>query len=563
MEKRAKFFVFQILLFLGFLVLVARLIQLQVIEGKRNRELAEGNRIKMVRLPAPRGVIYDRQGRVLARNIPVYTKNQKPKTKNQILSREEAMGLEAQGRGGEVTTEIGREYPYGEILAHVIGYLGEASPEEVQSSKFKVQSYKLGDLVGRTGIEEQYDCLLRGRDGGKIVEVNVNGNKVKEIGERKPVPGQDLHLTLDAYLQKTAFEALAGKKGAAVVSNPQNGEILALVSSPSFNPDIFGSCQAVKLPSCPAELETILTDPNRPLFNRAISGTYPPGSTFKIITAVAGLEEGKINRNFKYDDPGVITIGPYRFANWYYLSHGAREGLVDVITAIQRSTDTFFYKVGEMVGLEGLTKWERRFGLGAPLGIDLPSESEGFVPDEARKKKAKRESWFLGDTYHLAIGQGDLLVTPLQVNAWTAVMANGGRLCRPHLALTGVTPVRGNPSEECRDLELKQETISLIREGMKRACEPSDSEGRKAGTGWPFFNFKVPVGCKTGTAEFGDPENRTHAWFTVFAPSYASDSEASEGKPEIAVTVLVEGGGEGSNVAAPIAKKILEAWKVW
>ncbi|MBM3208834.1 penicillin-binding protein 2 [Candidatus Shapirobacteria bacterium] len=553
MERRESEFnliFFKLALVFSFLILVFRLFQLQVISGKRNRELAEGNRTKIEILPALRGVIYDRQKRVLARNVPVYKKCRINNEQCTIIGREEALRLEAEGKAGEVVTEIGREYPYGEILAHVIGYLGEANEKEILNGKCKL---KPSDLVGRTGVEAQYDCLLRGKDGGKIVEVDANGNKVKEIGEMQAVPGQDLTLTLDASLQKAAYEALGDQKGAVVVTNPRTGEILALVSSPSFNPAIFESCQAVRLPSCQAELEKILADQNQPLFNRAISGTYPPGSTFKIITAVAGLEEGKIDRNFKYDDPGVIVIGPYRFANWYYLSRGAKEGLISVVTAMQRSTDTFFYKVGEMVGLPSLAGWSKKFGLGQTLGIDLPAESEGFVPDEAWKKRAKGESWFLGNTYHLAIGQGDLLVTPLQVNSWTAAIANGGKLCQPHLSDLG------DLSNLCQDLGLKRETVELVREGLRRACEPA-SEGRKAGTGWPFFDFKVPVGCKTGTAEFGDPQNRTHAWFTIFAPSYASDSEASEGKPEIVVTVLVEGGGEGSNVAAPIAKKILEEW---
>ena len=534
MEKRRKVFVFQLLLLLSFLVLAGRLFQLQVVGGGKNRELAEGNRIKVIKIPAPRGVIYDRQGRVLARNIPIFN-----------CDREEALKLEAGGK--EVETGIGREYPYGEVLAPVIGYLGEAAEGEIanyQIDKLSNCELKAGDLVGRTGVEQQYDCLLRGDDGGELVEVDAVGREVRKIGRKEPVLGKDLTLTVDAVLQKTAYEALGNKKGAAVVSFPATGEILTLVSSPSFDANLFEAAkwQSGKV----SELGKILNDPRQPLFNRAISGVYPPGSTFKLITAAAGLEEGKIDKNFTIDDPGIIQIGPYRFGNWYFLSYGKKEGPVDLVKAIQRSTDTFFYKVGELVGIEKLAGWAGKFGLGKTLGIDLPSEAEGFVPDEAWKKKTKGEPWFLGDTYHLSIGQGDLLVTPLQMNNWTAAVANGGKVCQPYLTEVQSSKFKVQ-NEQCRDLGLKKETIELITEGMKKACEPG-------GTGWPFFNFKIPVACKTGTAEYGDPKGQTHAWFTVFGPAE---------KPEIVVTVLVEGGGEGASVAAPIAKKILEEWKVW
>ena len=268
------------------------------------------------------------------------------------------------------------------------------------------------------------------------------------------------------------------------------------------------------------------------MFNRAIAGAYPPGSTFKIVTTAAGIEDGKIDKNTLFEDTGQIVVGDYTYRNWYFTQYGKTEGKIDVIGAIKRSTDTFFYKVGEWVGPEKLTIWAQKFGLGKKTGLDISGEALGLVPDPGGRR------WFLGNTYHLAIGQGDLLATPLQINMMTSVIANGGRLCRP--AISDQLSATSN----CQDLELKAETLRLVREGMKEACSPG-------GTAFPFFDFTPAVACKTGTAEFGDPQNRTHAWLTAFAP--ADD-------PEIVVTVLVEAGGEGSSVAAPIARKVLEEW---
>ncbi|MCL4382428.1 penicillin-binding transpeptidase domain-containing protein, partial [Patescibacteria group bacterium] len=255
------------------------------------------------------------------------------------------------------------------------------------------------------------------------------------------------------------------------------------------------------------------------------------------------------------EDTGVITIGPYKYPNWFWLQYGKTDGLLNIVTALKRSNDIYFYKVGEWVGVEKLAQWAGKMGVGKILGIDLPGEAAGVMPTPEWRKKTRGDEWYLGDTYHLAIGQGDLQVTPLQANFWTNVIANGGKLCRPTLL----------KNQDCKDLGLKKETIGLIKEGMKEACSTG-------GTGWPFFEFKVQssefgerkisVACKTGTAEYGDPQNKTHAWFTVFAPLPAEKSAkaAPADEPELTITVLVEGGGEGSNVAAPIAKKILEEW---
>jgi len=235
-------------------------------------------------------------------------------------------------------------------------------------------------------------------------------------------------------------------------------------------------------------------------------------------------------------DEGFVQIGEYTYKNWYYTQYGRTEGEIDLIRAIKRSTDTFFYKVGEWVGANQLAEWGQAFGLGRKTGIDLKGEIEGLVPTPEWKEKNKGEKWFLGNTYHLAIGQADLLATPLQVNMMASVIANQGKLCSPK--------VKQGEGEECQDLRLKPEALAMIKEGMREACS-------SGGTAFPFFDFSPQAACKTGTAEYGDPEGKTHAWLTAFAPV---------DEPEIVVTALVEGGGEGSDVAAPIVKEVMEAW---
>ena len=357
-------------------------------------------------------------------------------------------------------------------------------------------------------------------------------------------------------LQKKAAELLKDKKGAVLASDPVSGAILVIYSSPSYDANKILREE---------NLDDIFKNPANPLFNRAISGLYPPGSTFKIITSIAALSSGAITSDTTVEDSGIIRIGEnYSYANWYFTQYGKTEGEVNLIKAIQRSNDIYFYKAGERTGIRELAKWAKNLGVGKILDIDIESEEKGLMPDPDWRKKVFGEEWFLGNTYITAIGQGDILTTPLQVNFWTNVIANGGKLCRPNIAKTR--------SVSCQDLGIEQEFIKIIREGMVKACEPG-------GTGWPMFNFSagnprieldgvdflegpvassasgkqvtIKTACKTGTAEFGDPKGKTHAWFTVFAPIF---------KPQISLTVLVEAGGEGSSVAGPIARDLLKTW---
>ena len=523
--------IFPLGLVLSFLVLFLRLLSLQVMAGAELAQRAEQNRLKILALPAPRGVIYDRHDQVLARNTPQ-----------------------------------GREYPLGAAAAHIVGYLGEATQDELET--FTVS---LGATLGKMGVEREEDKLLRGIDGGIIVETAANGQAIRELSRKEAIPGQDLHLFLDSRLQKTASEILNHQPGAIVVTTPK-GEVLALASSPAFDPNIFSDRKGDK----EDQINQALTDEDQPLFDRAIGGQYPPGSVFKIVTATAGLETQVISANEEIEDTGEIRVGRFRYGNWYFDQYGKKEGMVNLRKAFQRSNDIYFYKVGEKLGITKLAAWAKAFGLGEISGIPLSGEASGLVPDSQWKEKTKGESWYLGDTYITAIGQGDLQATPLQVNQMTAVIANGGQKCRPKIVNDGLSP-------KCQDLPISAANIAAVKEGMKQACEPG-------GTGWPLFEFKIkdqkskikidemnyfkdasdsarqnssgnldgqaevvriPVACKTGTSEFGDPKGRTHAWFTVFAPV---------NQPQIVVTVLLEAAGQGSDQAAPLAKEILKTW---
>lgn len=532
--------VFTTVYFVGFFLLLWRLFDLTAIRGRTFRSLADSNRTRELTSHAPRGILFDRTGRSLVTNTPQYRLHKpcapdEPCT--QYISRQEGDQLIKEGLpdGWFLEKDFLRTYPFGADLSHLVGYLGELTSEEFEDDYYALRNYRIGDRVGRMGVEAVFEERLRGKDGKELVEVDAMGKIIRTLGAQESLPGEDIALSVDSSLSSVVASSFPlGERGAVVVSKPATGEILALYSSPSFSPLILSP--------------EILNDPEKPLFNRAIGGVYPPGSTFKIVTALAALEEGAISAQTTVEDTGVITIGPFSFPNWYFLQYGRKEGIVDIVGAIKRSNDIFFYKTGEWLGITKLSTWARVLGVGRPLGIELAGEASGLMPDPTWKNLrfgtkedlvARNNEWYLGDTYHVAIGQGYLLTTPLQVNAWTNVVANKGKLCQP--------TIKKN-QEHCKDLKISQESIELVTKGMEEACATG-------GTGWPLFDFMVPLACKTGTAEFGPSTDsgqaKTHAWFTAFAPV---------DNPEISVTVLVEGAGEGSSVAAPVAKKILEEW---
>lgn len=508
MGERVRVRVIWLLMAIAVVALTGRLTYLTVFEQGRQRLLSDENKIERVREYASRGVIVDREGRELVVNHPE--------------------------KG-----ERGREYLLGEAGAHLLGYLSEVTVEELGCTEGTC--YSPGEWIGRSGVERVFESTLKGRDGGSLREVNARGEMVRELGANEAEPGQELVLSVDKGLQEGMVEAMGERIGSAVALDMQ-GKVLGLYSNPSYNPNLF-----TLYPNEEAK-QALLLDEEREIFlNRAIGGAYAPGSVFKLVTAYAGLESGKIDKDTLIEDTGEIRIDQYRYGNWYFDQYGRKEGEINVERALARSNDVFFYKVGERVGVDELVKRAREFGLGEETGIELPGEVAGLVPSRLWKERVTGERWFLGNTYHLAIGQGDLTATPLQIARMT-LAAVSGRKCR--------VSVLRESKVECTDLGLKSENIEVVRAGMRGVCAVG-------GTAFPFFDFAPYALCKTGTAEHAGQnpsassgpsgeEVLPHAWITLAYPGE---------NPEMILTVMLEAAGEGSYEAAPVAREILEKWR--
>ena len=533
----ANFLIFKLAIFCILFIFLARLFILAIANGEKNRALADENRIRLLRIEPLRGKIFDRNGKILADSRQVFLLKKGPKVSE--ISAKQVKDLESQGLAGEdfegelgkITANVERLYPFKEVTSHVLGFIARAEQADFE----KNPRLSGEDLVGRLGVELSYDDFLRGETGKKLVEVDSKEQKVSILGRVEPVKGKDLFLTLDSDLQEFAYNALrkhaeviGSKKGALIIQHPNTGEVLALVSVPSFDPN---------------DVSRFLNNKDQPFFNRVVQGTYPPGSIFKIVSALSGLESGKITKDTEIEDVGEFYLGDTRFSNWFYTSYGRRDGILKISRAIARSNDIFFYRLAEMTNLAPIRQMAINLGFGQKTGVDLPGEAFGLVPDNVWKKSTFNTDWYLGDTLHLAIGQGFMLATPIQINKMTSFVASG-KLTNPYLALK----ISGDGEEMkfggkvVEENLVKGENLKIVREGMKEACSTG-------GTGWPFFNAPYEVGCKTGTAEktLGNP----HAWFTVFAPFE---------NPQVSVTVIIEEGGEGSSVAGPVAREILDWW---
>lgn len=546
-----------IFLILAFGIIVLRLLYLQVLRHSYYERLSYENRTRTENIPASRGIILDRKGRALVANIPSFKLVEDNKIK--FIDKEEALNRIADGE--KVDNDIMREYLYPELFAHVLGYVGQISPDELENPSYK--DYSLLDIVGKVGIEKEYESVLHGVSGKELYEVDAMGEKIRSLGSEDPKPGKNLSTTLDLDIQKIANSALSKvSRGAVVVSDPRDGALRAIVSRPTFDVNLFTHPLSYVPKGEYESLEKVLGDDIRmPVLDRAIGGVYPPGSTYKLITAAAAMEEGKVDEDTLIEDTGVVELGGLRFGTWYYLQYGRTEGKINLERAIARSNDIYFYRAAEKLGDAKLAEWSRSFGLGGKLGIDIPGEERGTVPNHDWKVKTIGEQWYTGDTFNMGIGQGYLLTTPIQVNTWTNVFANNGILYRPHLVDSQKHILNKN--------FVSDKTREIVRNGMRESCDTG-------GVAYTFFNFgvvnknikiddknyqkgtsasanfvKIPVGCKTGTAQTPGDKSEPHAWITVFAPFY---------NPEITVTVLVENGGEGSKVAGPIATEILKKY---
>jgi penicillin-binding protein 2 len=442
-----------------------------------------------------------------------------------------------------------RNYSDGAMGAHVLGYLGEIGPTQLKT--LKDDGYVLGDEIGQYGLERRWEEVLRGQSGGQQVEVDALGRRVRVLHEVTDVPGYTVHLTLDRELQQTAFEALQGREGTIVALDVHTGAILAMVSTPAFDPNVFA--RGIKAD----EWRALIKDQQRPLSNRATQGQYPPGSTFKIIMSIAGLEEGVVDPDTRISDPGYYVFGNRAFRDWKKEGHGS----VDLHRAIVESCDVYFYQLGPRLGIDRISKWAHAFGLGEKSGVALDDERSGTIPDTEWKRKRFRQPWYPGETVSVAIGQGYVTVTPLQLVNMMATVANGGTLYRPRIVskVESVNngAVREYGPEKIRTIDIKPSTLEHVRNAL------ADVVRSPAGTGGAARSNIVQIAGKTGTAQVVEMKggyvkseqlaylNRDHAWFVSYAPVE---------NPQIAVVVMIEHGGHGASAAAPLAKKVIEKY---
>ena len=545
-----------------------RLAQLQLVEGQLNRQRAETNRIRLVPKRPARGALLDRNGKILASSrlshaISIWPialpKSEWPTViarlsdilkvpPESIQQRLEQAGYEsieaitvARGispaqataiaefghelPGVRLEAEAVRNYPNGDLAAHVLGYTGEITQEELETPLY--QEYRIGDIIGQMGAESAFESMLQGEWGGQQVEVDSSGRVLSILGNKPAISGQDVQLTIDIEVQKLAEQALGDTQGASVAIEPHSGEILAMVSRPAFDPNIFTT-------NITDAQWAQLQGERYPFVNRALQG-FPPASTFKIVTTAAGIESGAFAHETILPTYGAITIGGIAFHDW----NNAGFGPLGFRGAMAMSSDTFFYQVGRRVGGETLIQWTRRFGFGSKTGIELGAEeSAGLVPDDAWKQEFIGYEWFVGDTINMSIGQGFLQTSPLQVAVMFAVPANGGYMVTPHLLKDSRTP------DDWREpMGLQPATVKLLQDGLRRVIT--------AGTARSMNLPNVPpIAGKTGTAEADPYEN--HTWFGAYAPA---------DNPEILVVAFGENsGGGGGSVAAPMVKKVLEGY---
>ncbi len=575
-------------------ILFARTAWLQVVRGGYYRSVAEGNRIRTKRIEPRRGIIYDRNANTLVRNkanfvlyfIPIDIPKENEERNilfNKIVSLIDVLSVgelekiyssvrigslesyrplfvadsieyekaikilleEDRMPGVLISNKIKREYNlYSMTLSHILGYTGIINKEEFEKSS---DEYSPIDYIGKMGVEYFWENELKGTSGKKQIEVDALGYEKKVISKTEAEDGHNLVLSLDIVMQKKMEEILMRYlqklklgKASVVILDPNNGEVLTLISYPSYNNNAFARGISQE------EYSTLLSHPDNPLFNRAVSGEFPSGSTIKPVMAAAALQEGVITENTSFLSTGGVSIGQWFFPDWRAGGHG----ITNVRKAIAQSVNTFFYYIGggdynnfQGLGLERIIKYDKLFGLGSQTGIDLAGEADGFLPTREWKKEVKGEPWYIGDTYHLSIGQGDLLATPLQVANFTAFFANGGTMYRPHLVkeiLSGddklISKVDTSP---VRSGFIDDYNVEVVRQGMRMTVT--------GGSARSLNSLPVSSAGKTGTAQWSTKHDN-HAWYTGFAPYE---------KPELAYTVLVEEGGEGSSVAVPIMREFL------
>ena len=595
---KKKIFIMGLVVMAGLAVMIGRTGYLQVIKGNYYRGLAEGNRIRLQPIFSERGIIYDKFHTELVENVPNFSLTMIPQDLPRESEKRGAIIDKVVSLSGVPKEKIDdllkkySSYSYASLIikenldyksalklyiqssqlpgisiekgskrkyivsnsasnstisvSHLLGYLAKLDDEETE--KLKGKGYLLFDNIGKTGLEKTYESQLRGKYGIKKIEVNALGLEQTVLAEEPPQPGKNLVLTLDLEAQKKLEGLMRGvlnrinkKRAAAIAMDPRDGSILAMVSLPAFNNNEFSGGITQQ------NFNNYINNPDNPLFNRAIGGAYPSGSTVKLIISAAALQENIITPRTIFLSAGGLQVGDRFFKDWKVGGHG----ITNINKAIAWSVNTFFYYIGggfkDFVGLgvDRIKKYMQYFGIAQKTDIDLSGEAAGFAPSKDWKYKTKGEAWFVGDTYNLSIGQGDLLVTPLQVAVWTAAVANGGQVVQPHLADKFEEPITHKEialNFNKRGVPVSPENLAIVRQGMKDCVTYGSCQIMK---GLPFAS-----GGKTGTAQWSSVKEN-HAWFTSFAPF---------DHPKIVVTVLVEEGGEGSVVAEPIARDFLMWW---
>jgi penicillin-binding protein 2 len=592
-KKKIRFFA--ILVVISFLCLWMRIWYLQILKWQYLTGLSESNRVRMVTLPANRGIIKDRNGETLVSIRPAFNLYLTPedtqdldssldklsqritldreKLKSEMaraksfkevlikgdISREEVAFVEENNMsfpGIHIKAEPLRNYVFNDLASHTLGYLGEIS--KVRLKSHEDSSYKQGDFVGKNGLENIYESLLRGQKGYKEVEVDVSGRELKTLRKLPPESGNNLILTLDVNIQKE-LERLMTKtadqnmNGSAVVMKVQTGEIMAIISKPSFDPNKFAAGIS------PNDWNELISDEWHPLQNRSIHGQYPPGSTYKIVTALAGLEEGIIKPDTSIYCPGHFKLGRGRYRCWKKSGHGA----MNLHDSLVQSCDVYFYTIGHRLGIDTIAKYAKRFGLGSPTRLGLSREKRGLIPTTQWKLLNKKEPWQLGETISASIGQGFNLVTPIQQAIMMTAVANGGVLLKPYL-VKRIEELGGKAHKEFYPEVIGQVGVAPEHMEQVRLALRDVVNGAK-GTGKKSRMKNVIVSGKTGTAQVVRMKSneeiakgeiipfkyRDHAWFVAFAPYE---------KPEIAVAIIVEHGGHGGATAGPIAGKIFKKY---
>ncbi len=583
LQRRLTILKIGLLLVVGLLAL--RLWHLQIREGPYYRDLSQSNLTRSVVLEPARGLIYDRNGVLLANNVSSFSlyvtledvqdreelvqklmtlvgldesrlrkklserasKLLPRKIKDRLTLREAAQ-VESHRLdlpGVMIQAESQRNFPTGLTASHVIGYVGEVSADQLEQADFA--DLHQGSIVGQYGVEVTYDRFLRGRAGQKLIEADALGHEKRTVSVEKPRAGDDLYLTIDLRLQKLAEELLGDEAGAIVALDPKTGEVLALASRPAFDPNVLSR------ELTPKQWDEIVQHEGRPLNNRATQGQYPPGSVFKIAMAAAALETKTVEPSTQIRCAGGYQFGRRFYRDWKAGGHG----LMNVTQALVHSCDVFFYTAGQRMGIDTIASYAKLFGLGSPTGIELPSERGGIVPSPDWKVKARGEQWLPGETISASIGQGYVTVTPIQMASLTATVANNGVPVRPRLVRAVMDRATGRvlelPSVPLSRLNLKPDTLAIIRSALAGVVTEGTATRAKSSL--------VTIAGKTGTAQIAalrpGPEKdipkkfRDHAWFVSYAPVEA---------PRIAVVILVEHMGHGGSAAAPLAKQMIEAF---